>query len=339
MTALGILWYILIFVLISGYFVLDGFDLGAGALYPFLAKDEREKAIVRNAIGPVWDGNEVWLLTGGGALFAAFAPAYATCFSGFYLAIMLVLFGLIIRAVSLEFRAHEDRFPKLLDGTFFVGSLFPALLFGVAAGNVIAGVPLDANGDYTGTFFMLLNPFALCCGVLGLVHMLLQGSSWLALKAPKDSELRERAAALRPKLAIADLVVFVLVTALFFLVVEPDASYEVGSLVIAGAGALVFVLGTAACFALSRGPKRGTDLTVFIAVSLAAVGLVVVWGATTFPNLVPSTSAALSLTVANSAATDATLLPMTIIAAIGVPIMLVYHVIAYRIFSGRIKLK
>ena len=153
MTALGILWFILIAVLIAGYFILDGFDLGAGVLSPFVAKDEKEKAVVRRSVGPVWDGNEVWLLTAGGALFAAFAPAYATTFSGFYLAVMLVLFGLIVRAVSLEYRAHDPKWKGIWDALFFIGSLLPALLFGVAIGNVYAGIPMDANGDYIGNSF------------------------------------------------------------------------------------------------------------------------------------------------------------------------------------------
>ena len=147
MTFFNVLWFFLIFVLIGGYFVLDGFDLGAGALYPFVAKDDREKAVVRRSIGPVWDGNEVWLLTAGGALFAAFAPAYATTFSGFYLAVMLVLFGLIVRAVSLEYRGHDKKYGKVWDGCFFVGSLLPALLLGVAVGNNNAGIPQDMKSD------------------------------------------------------------------------------------------------------------------------------------------------------------------------------------------------
>ena len=125
------LWFLLIFVLIAGYFVLDGFDLGAGVLYPFVAKGDEEKAVVRTSFGPVWDGNEVWLLTAGGALFAAFPAAYATTFSGFYLAVMLVLFGLIVRAVSLEYRGIDHKWAKVWDGCFFVGSLLPALLLGV----------------------------------------------------------------------------------------------------------------------------------------------------------------------------------------------------------------
>ena len=136
MSALAVLWFFLIFVLIAGYFLLDGFDLGVGVLYRALAKDERERALVRRSIGPVWDGNEVWMLTAGGALFAAFPAAYATTFSGFYLAVMLVLFGLIVRAVSLEFRAHDPQWARAWDVCFTVGSLLPALLLGVALGNV-----------------------------------------------------------------------------------------------------------------------------------------------------------------------------------------------------------
>jgi len=336
MTALGILWYALIFVLLVGYFILDGFDLGAGVLYPFVAKTEEEKAQVRLAIGPVWDGNEVWLLTAGGALFAAFAPAYATCFSGFYLAIMLVLFGLILRAVSLEFRSHEEKFTKLLDGTFFVGSLLPALLFGVAAGNVIGGILLNAHGDYIGGFFALLNPFALVCGLVGLCVMALQGASWIALKAPEGSELRARAIALRPKAALVSLILFVVATALYFLVVRPQASYEIGSMALAGLFAAVAAICLVIAFVRGAKDAPKNDLVVFILVSLAAAGIVVVWGATTFPYLVPATVQSLSLSIANSAATDATLLPMTIIACIGVPIMLVYHVIAYRVFRNRL---
>ncbi|MFR3091902.1 MAG: cytochrome d ubiquinol oxidase subunit II [Eggerthella lenta] len=161
------LWFLLIFVLIAGYFVLDGFDLGAGVLYPLVAKGDEEKAVVRTSIGPVWDGNEVWLLTAGGALFAAFPAAYATTFSGFYLAVMLVLFGLIVRAVSLEYRGIDHKWAKVWDGCFFVGSLLPALLLGVAVGNIYAGIPMSTNGDYTGIPLLgLITPFTLLCGLL-----------------------------------------------------------------------------------------------------------------------------------------------------------------------------
>ena len=168
MSALAVLWFFLIFVLIAGYFVLDGFDLGVGVLYRALAKTDAERALVRRSIGPVWDGNEVWLLTAGGALFAAFPAAYATTFSGFYLAVMLVLFGLIVRAVSLEFGAHDPKWGRAWDACFTIGSFLPALLLGVALGNVIAGVPLAANGDYAGVPLLgLLSPFTLVIGALG----------------------------------------------------------------------------------------------------------------------------------------------------------------------------
>ncbi len=337
MTTLGILWFVLIFVLIAGYFILDGFDLGAGVLYPFLAKSEKEKKTILLSIGPVWDGNEVWLLTGGGALFAAFAPAYATAFSGFYLAIMLVLFGLIARAVAIEYRLHADDFKPALDKAFFVGSLLPALLFGVAVGNIIVGLPLNANGDYTGGFLALLNPFSLLCGVLGLVHFLAQGAAWVSLKAPAGSDLHVRAAALRRALALVDVLVFVVVTALFFAFVLPSASYSIGCMPLAAiCGVLYVVTGLATAFACKEDLPR-IDLIAQILLSIGCVALVALMAATLFPNIIPATNAAFALTVANSAATDATLLPMTIIAAIGVPLMLVYHVIAYRVLRGRVK--
>lgn len=333
MTALGILWFVLIAVLICGYFILDGFDLGAGALYPFLARDERDRAVIRRAIGPVWDGNEVWLLTAGGALFAAFAPAYATSFSGFYLAIMLVLFGLIVRATALEFRAHDPAWAKLWDALFFIGSLVPALLFGVAVGNIVQGLPLNATGDYTGTFFDLLSPFALSCGVLGLVHMLVQGSSWIALKAPRGSALKVRAAALRGRLAVADLAVFALVALQFFMVVVPNSAAGITANTASSIFALVFVVSLVAVV-VCKGARRKDDVVRHVLVSLGCVGLVGMLAASLFPNLIPATAPAFSITIANAASSDLTLIAMTVIACIGVPLVLAYHVISYRVFSG-----
>ena len=173
---LQIIWFVLVGVLLTGYAVLDGFDLGVGALYPFIAKTEGEKAVLRTSIGPVWDANEVWLLTGGGALFAAFPPVYATVFSGFYLALYLVLFSLIFRAVSVEWRAKDPAWAKLWDWAFFGGSILPALLFGVAVGNLVRGVPLNVQGEYAGTFLTLLNPYALLIGVT-LVAMMSTGAA------------------------------------------------------------------------------------------------------------------------------------------------------------------
>ncbi|MBR2834296.1 MAG: cytochrome d ubiquinol oxidase subunit II [Coriobacteriales bacterium] len=334
MSALAILWFVLIAVVMAGYFVLDGFDLGVGVLYPFLGKNEQDKAIMRRAIGPVWDGNEVWLLTAGGALFAAFAPAYATSFSGFYLAIMLVLMGLILRAVSLEFRAYADN-KGIWDWTFFVGSLLPALLFGVAVGNVMAGIPLNANGDYTGTFFGLLTPFTLICGVLGLVQMLFQGACWVSLKAPLGSDLRASASKLRYPLGIAALLVFVIATVLWFTTVLPGSSAEIGLTSLAFIFAFMYVIVMVLAIGMGSG-SSSCDLLAFILTEAGCVCLIGLMAATLFPNLIVATDPALSITIASAAGSDVTLGAMTVIAVIGVPLVLFYHVLVYRKFAGRI---
>src|SRR5208337_1296644 len=184
------LWFVLILVLFIGYSLLDGFDLGIGTLMPFIGKTREEKDILINSIGPVWDGNEVWLITGGGALFAAFPHAYATAFSGFYLAMMLVLFALIFRAVSMEFRVNDEDRSLIWEKAFIVGSGLAALLFGVALGNVVYGVPLDNKMEFTGSFFTLLRPVPLLFGITGLAAILLQGASYAVMKT--EGELQER---------------------------------------------------------------------------------------------------------------------------------------------------
>ena len=334
MTFLSILWFILIAVLIIGYFVLDGFDLGIGVLYPVLGKTDKDKAILRRAVGPVWDGNEVWLLTAGGALFAAFAPAYATSFSGFYLAIMLVLFGLIIRAVSLEFRGHDPEHAKGWDLGFTIGSFLPALLFGVAIGNVILGLPMNSNGDYTGTFFQLLNPFALACGLVGLAQILLQGSSWAAVKT-EPGELHDHAVALRKIFQIALLVLFALATLLFFLLVPDRLAAGVPAVlrilfvaVIAGCAIAGLVLG-----------GKGKDLASFLAGSGICVGLVGLTFSSLFPNIIPALGDSAPITIASAASSETALLAMTIITCIGLPLVLIYHFVVYRTFSGKIEEK
>lgn len=332
MTALGILWFVLIAVLIAGYFILDGSDLGAGILSPFIAKDESKKAVIRRAIGPTWDGNEVWLLTAGGALFAAFAPAYATTFSGFYLAVMLVLFGLIVRAVSLEYRAHDPKWGKVWDALFFIGSLLPALLFGVAIGNVYAGIPLDANGDYAGIPLLgLITPFTLLCGLLGLSVFITQGAAWLALKAEKPSALQARAAKLRRPLACITLVLFAIVSVYALTGIAPTFDPALGAL--RGVACVGVVVALGALFFGSR--KEGNDLMPFLASSASALLLVVLFAASMFPTLVVAT-AGTSITIANAASSDLALAWMTGITCIGLPLVLVYHVVIYRTFRGRI---
>ncbi len=333
-TFLQGLWFALIAVLIAGYFVLDGFDLGAGVLYPFIAKDGKEKAIVRRSIGPVWDGNEVWLLTAGGALFAAFPAAYATTFSGFYLAIMLVLFGLIVRAVSLEFRAHDPKWGKAWDVCFFVGSLLPALLFGVAIGNVYAGIPMDANGDYMGIPLLgLITPFTLLCGVLGLCMFLAQGVTWLSLKAPKPSNIQSRAKKMRLPIQVITLVVFIALS-VYAHFAHPEMMPELN---IARYGcAILFVVAIVASIIFAK--VKDNDLWSFLCQSGAVLFLVGLLATSLFPNLVVASADSIgaSITAMNAASSELSLFWMTIITCIGLPLVLVYHVIIYRTFRGRV---
>ena len=332
MTTLGIIWFILIAVLIAGYFILDGFDLGAGVLSPFIAKDEKDKAIIRRSVGPVWDGNEVWLLTAGGALFAAFPPAYATTFSGFYLAVMLVLFGLIVRAVSLEYRAPDPKWKNIWDALFFIGSLLPALLFGVAIGNVYAGIPMNANGDYIGVPLLgLVTPFTLLCGLLGLSIFLTQGTTWLALKAPKPSAVQTRTAKLRRPLACVSLVLFIVVTMYALVGIQPtmDPMLEM----VRWAVSILTIVAFIGVIVTSK--AEGNDLVPFIVSSASALFLIVLFAASMFPNLVVATVGE-SITIATAASSDLALTWMTIITCIGLPLVLVYHVILYRTFRGRL---
>lgn len=342
MTVLSILWYFLVFLLIAGYFVLDGFDLGAGTLYPFVAKNEREQTIVRHALGPVWDGNEVWLLTAGGALFAAFPDAYATTFSGFYLAIMLVLFALIVRAVSFEFWAADAKWRPVWNVCFFLGSLLPALLFGVAAGNVVAGIPMDAAGNYAGVpLFGLITPFTLLTGLLGLSMFVAAGACWLSLKAPLDSELRARVQAVRLPSQIVSLVLFVLLTicvATGFGSVNTPPEFLTALCWILAA---LFVVAIVVSLVMSRKTGEGSptaDLWAFLAQSASAAFLVFLGAVSLFPVLVNASvdSVGAAITIASAGSSELSLFCMTVILCIGLPLVLVYHVIIYRTFRGRV---
>lgn len=347
LTFWNVLWFILIFVVISGYFILDGFDLGVGTLYPFLGKDEKTKATMRRAIGPVWDGNEVWLLTGGGALFAAFAPAYATTFSGYYLAIMLVLFALIVRAVSLETRAHDKQHAGLWDTLFFLGSALPALLFGVAVGDTMMGVPLDAQGNmalpFPISFVFLLRPFALVAGLVGLMQFLLLGASWLAVKT--EGELHDKAVALRPKFALFEMVLFIVGAVLWFagLAIDPQAGVLGALLGVAGTPSLIVlsvIFGVVALAGMfltySWSGKGASDLKIFIAAAVICLGLCFCAAFAMFPNWVPDSLMANPVTVGAAASEDLTLMWMTGITVIGLPILLFYHFLCYRGFAGKI---
>ena len=347
MEILSIVWFCLIFVLIAGYFVLDGFDLGAGVLSPFVAKNDEERAVIRRSIGPVWDGNEVWLLTAGGALFAAFPAAYATTFSGFYLAVMLVLMGLIVRAAALEFAGHDKAWAKLWNILFFVGSLLPALLLGVAVGNVYVGIPMDANGDYIGVPLLgLVTPFTLLTGLLGLSAFILQGASWLVLKAPVDSQVRARSKKAAYISGIAALVLFVLVSLYGHFVIAPELTG-----VQTGCGiAIALVIVAALVLRIVKAQSDSFDLGGFIVSSAVCVLLVVLWAVSMFPNLVvagvgdplslfATAASGENITIANAASSNLTLSWMLGITCVGLPLVLIYHVIIYRTFRGRVKVE
>ena len=326
-------WFVLVAVLLTGYAVLDGFDLGAGVLYPFLGRTEKQKATIRDAIGPVWDGNEVFLVAGGGALFAAFPPVYAMTFSGFYLAIMLVLFGLIFRAVSLEFRHRDDAWARVWDAGFFLGSLLPALLIGVALGNVIRGVPLDANGDYAGTFLELLNPYSLLIGITGLALFTTHGAAWLAHKS--EGDLHRRATRARAAGYAVFLLLAIASTVVTFIAVPRASDNVVGS----PSGWAFIVLLAAAVFYTLWQIGAQADLKAFLGSAATIVALAGVAAVGNYPDMVPArgTGEETSLTVANSSSGDLTLGVMLVIAVIGLPLVATYTIVVYRVFTGKVK--
>lgn len=321
------IWFILIGVLLLGYSILDGFDLGVGSLLPFLARNEEEKKTLISSVGPYWDGNEVWLLTGGGALFASFPHAYATVFSGFYLALMLVLFSLIFRAVSIEFFFHVGKNRKFWEYSFIIGSFLPSLLYGVALGNVILGVPLNENMDFTGNFFTLLRPFPLVLGLLGLNAILLQGTTYAAMKTSGDIQVRARK--LTNKLWISFIVIFALSLILGYIFIPENLGK-----VLAWIAAAVVV---AAWFMIKKYLNKGKDFLSFFMSSLSFAGLWGIVGAVHFPYLVrASNDISLSLTVRNASSTELTLKVMLIIALIGMPLVLLYNFYIFRTFKGKI---
>lgn len=337
------IWFILIGVLLAGYALFDGFDLGVGMLYPFLGKTESDKSVMRRSIGPLWDGNEVWLLTAGGALFAAFPPAYATVFSGFYLALMLLLFGLIMRAASIEFRHSDPKWAKFWDWSFFLGSAVPALLFGVAVGNIVRGLPLTEAGEmiagggeavFGANLLAALNPYSIVIGVLGIVWVVAHGAAWLAKKTTGD--LQARSIKVRNLFAIIQLVMVVIAgVATKFL--APDAFSRVVGSPVGWVFVLVLLGASIAAIVLGRGKN---DLLTFFATSAGAFGLIGVWAAAIFPYIVPALpgSAGEGLTVAASSSSDLALTAMLIIAVIGVPLVLYYHYLLYvKTYAGKIE--
>ncbi|MCR4438468.1 MAG: cytochrome d ubiquinol oxidase subunit II [bacterium] len=324
---LRVAWYGLIGLLFAGYSILDGFDLGIGVLFPFIARTEEEKRTLLRSIAPVWDGNEVWLLTGGGALFAAFPQVYATVFSGFYLALMLVLWALILRAVAPEFRAHDARRARFWEGAFVAGSVLPAVLFGVALGNVVAGVPLNGSGEYTGGFLTLLRPLPMVIGLLGLAAFVMQGGTYAALKT--EGALHRRAVKAVRLARIAFVALFVLCGGMTLRAIPGAAARPLAWVAAAAVLVALALLGPAL--------RRGRHHAAFWLSSTAFLGLWAIVGAIHFPNLVRATGAAeLSLTIYNSSSGLLTLKVMTVIALLGMPIVVGYTVYVYRAFRGKV---
>ncbi len=324
---LSTLWFILVGVLFTGFFFLEGFDYGVGILMPFLGKKDEERRVILNTIGPVWDANEVWLLTAGGAMFAAFPNWYATLFSGFYLALFLMLVALILRAVAFEFRSKDKnpRWRTLWDWCIFFGSFVPALLWGVALANIIRGVPIDANKEYVGGFFNLLNPYALLGGLTGLALFTLHGATFLSLRT--EGELHQRVEALAARLWPVALILGVATAA---------ASYFARIIVssIPLIGAVLACLALLAAGLLLRQKRSGwafvmTGLTIALTVITIFTGL--------FPRvMVSSLNPEWSLTVTNAASTPYTLKVMSIVALIFVPIVLIYQAWNYWVFRARV---
>ncbi|MBV6789494.1 cytochrome d ubiquinol oxidase subunit II [Xanthomonas euvesicatoria] len=363
-TTLRVIWWLLLGVLLSGYAVMGGFDLGVGALLPFVASNDAERRLVINTVGPVWEGNQVWLILGGGAIFAAFPPLYAVSFSGFYLAMFLILFALILRPVGFKFRGKlvSPRWRSTWDWALFVGGFIPALIMGVAVGNVLLGVPFHFDDSmrtfYTGNLLGLLTPFALLAGLLSVAMLLAHGAAMLVLKT--DGPVAERAARFGGIAALCALALFAAGGAWVALglpgyavtsVLATDAATnplgKTAALTAAGGwlhnyssmpatlmAPLVGLVGLAMSAVRLRLRRGGL---AFIASGSAIVGIVFTVGFALFPFLLPSSSApSASLTVWDASSSRLTLWIMLLATAVFMPIVLAYTSWVYRVLKGKV---
>ena len=327
-------WFILVGVLFTGYAMLDGFDLGVGALHLFTKQDE-ERRILLNAIGPVWDGNEVWLVTGGGALFAAFPDVYATVFSGFYLAFYLLLASLIFRAVAIEFRSKQPMrwWRQTWDIGFSLGSILSSLLMGVALGNIAWGVPIDARGEFAGTFLGLLTPYPLLVGVTTVALFMMHGAIYGVMKTEGALHDKLRGWAMN---AIIFFVICAATTTMATLLYVPHMADRVR------AHPWFFTIVLANMLAIANIPREfhhSRDWRAFLSSCVAMITLMLLFGLNLFPNLVYSLpNPENSLNIYNAASSQKTLGIMLVIAGIGVPVVIAYTVCIYWIFRGKVKL-
>ena len=326
------IWFFLWGLLWALFFMTDGFDLGIGTLYPFLGKTDQDKRIMINALGPLWDGNEVWLITAGGVTFAAFPLVYSVMFSSLYSALMLILFALILRGVSFEFRGKVDhpRWRKIWDTCIFVGSFVPALLFGVAFANIFQGIPIDHNGIYHGTLFTLLNPYGLLGGILFVLLFMIHGALWISIKS--EGDLQERAISTAKNLwpvLLGVTVVFLIVskfsTRLFDNYIEHPAFF------------IVILITVLALLSVRFFLVRKMFFKAWFASALTIVGTTFFGVIGLFPNLFPSSlNPRYSLTAYNASSSPLTLKIMLVVVTIFIPLIIGYQIWAYNLFKGKV---
>ncbi|MBI4597622.1 MAG: cytochrome d ubiquinol oxidase subunit II [Candidatus Omnitrophica bacterium] len=329
------LWFWLVGALLTGYAMLDGFDLGVGSLHLFSKTDE-ERRLMLNAIGPVWDGNEVWLVTGGGALFAAFPMVYATVFSGFYTALMLLLAALIFRAVAIEFRSKQPMrwWRAMWDMSFSASSILCSLLIGIALGNIARGVPLTAEHEFAGSFLGLLNPYALLVGITTLALFQMHGAIYLVMKT--EGKLQRRAKSWVQRAMIFFIICYA-ATTMATLVYMPHMPVNIRE------HPWLFALPVLNMLAIANIPREiyfGREFRAFLSSCAAIAALLALFGVGIYPNIVLSNPLPEhSLTIYNAASSPKTLRIMLAIALLGMPMVLAYTVSIYWIFRGKVRLE
>ena len=360
---LRVIWWALMGVLLIGFALTDGFDLGVAALLPFVARTDKERRMVINTVGPTWEGNQVWFILGGGAIFAAWPFVYAVSFSGFYLAMFAVLASLILRPVGFKYRSKRPGrvWRSAWDWVLFVGGFAPALVFGVAVGNVLQGIPFSLDGDlrahYTGTFLGLFTPFTLVCGLLSVAMLVLHGAAWLSMKAEKGA-VRDRATRFGMIAAVASIVLFAV--GFTFVAFSRMGYHIVGAAVPGGASNppqtlsaivdagwltnfaahpvlwLAPLLGFAGAGVALFGLARGRDWAAFTGSSLSAAGIISTVGLSMFPYILPSSiDPNASLTVWNASSSQLTLFIMLGVTVVFLPIVLAYTAWAFKVMWGR----
>lgn len=331
---LNTIWFILIGLLLAGYAILDGFDLGVGAFY-LLVKDDKERRIILNSIGPVWDGNEVWLVTGGGALFAAFPHVYATVFSGFYTAFMFLLFVLIFRAVAIEFRSKQQMkwWKNLWDVSFSISSILIAFLMGVTLGNIITGIPLGPDKEFTRTFFDLLNPYAILVGLTTIALFIMHGTIYTTMKT--EGELKKQISKWVNNSIIFFVMMYALITTTTLIYYPYMARHFVNNPLFLS----VAILNMLAIANIPREIQHKREFRAFLSSGFSILTLLTLFAIGIFPNIVLSNpNPEYSLTIYNASSSQGTLKTMFIIAAIGVPFVLAYTFTIYWVFRGKVKI-